>query len=309
MLTRIIILIAIICSYSNIVANATEIPTDQQITGQTEATQQSKINNSQDNNYIQVKFINPQEESYLDKKRAIETTPKDKIENKVNNFEENNQKTLPHTVNNTIKKSYSKFSITINGKTYNISKYINTSVLLTILGLSGTFFGLFSTWLIYHLNRKRNNPLVIDKNNTTIEYIDKLNRLKICYSGKNLQKLYMTLSSLNTYPEHDIEFLLDSFQNTCKNISCVDLIDIHTRYKKHISKYKNDIFDSLITSYKIIKIDGDYLTNCEYGHKMFNRGTLVIDNNTERLKSKLTSMITFEEQIDVILELLQKDLK
>lgn len=192
----------------------------------------------------------------------------------------------------------SRYTITLRGRTFDFKKHLHLTTLIAIVGLVGTFFGLFSTWLIYHLNKRHNNPLKIDKHHSAIKYLDELNRIKIYFENSDIKNLYKNVDT------EGLKRLISAYEEICKNISKIDLITIHTKYQKHIKKYKIEVFNSLMASYKMIKIDGDFLNNNENAH-IFDPKTSSIDF----IKSKILLTLTFEQQIEVILKILRKDLK
>lgn len=202
-----------------------------------------------------------------------------------------------------------KFALTVGGKTYDIGKHFNIATIMTILGVIGTFFGLFSSWLIYHLNKKNSNPLIIDKNNAAIEYIDRLNRIKTYFANNSIKNIKRCLENFDGYQPEEVALNIQSYEDICKGVSRVDLLGIHTRYKKHIDKYNLGIYNSLIASYKIVKIDGDYFNSTEEGCHLFDPSSLKNFVNMSSFKSKILSLLTFEEQVDVVIEVLQRELK
>lgn len=209
------------------------------------------------------------------------------------------------TKNPAVKKN-SRYTITFKGKTTDLKKYLHLSTLIAFVGLAGTFFGLFSTWLIYHLNKKHNNPLLIDKHNSAINYMDELNKIKFYYSHSDIKGLYSTLNNSNKNSQEELQRLIISYEELCKNTSKIDILTIHNRYRKHMNKRKQEIFESLIENYKMIKIDGDYLTNSGEDCHIFDLQNPI---NLKNIKSKIMLVLTFEQQIDVILGILRKELK
>ncbi len=201
----------------------------------------------------------------------------------------------------------SKYTIHIKGKTIDLKRYLSLTTIFALFGLAGTFFGLFSTWLIYHLNRKNNNPLIIDKHNSAIQYFDELNQIKIHFANSDIESAFAQTTAQSN--EENLKRLTISYENICKNISKIDLIKIHTRYKKHIKKHYTELFNTLIDSYKMIKIDGDYLNNSTENYHMFDFNCITTAEIINSLKNKTLAIIKFEEQIDVILGILKKELK
>lgn len=213
---------------------------------------------------------------------------------------ESNIKTIPN----------SRFTIYFRGRTIDLKKYLNITTLIAFIGLAGTFFGLFSTWLIYHLNKKHSNPLRLDKHNSAIRYIDDLSRVEICYANSDINEVYSLINkSTGSQKQENLQRLIFSYENICRNISKVDLMEIHTRYKKHVNKHKYELFNSLIDNYKMIKIDGDYLNISGKDFHMFDLESLANPNKLNSLKSKTILVLTFEHQIELILNILRKELK
>lgn len=218
----------------------------------------------------------------------------------------NNQETKP-TAN--IKATpNSRYTITFRGRTIDLKKYLSLTTLIAVVGLTGTFFGLFSTWLIYHLNKKHSNPLILDKHNSAIRYMDDLNRIKIHFANSDIKQVYSDINKGNAQQE-DLMKLIMSYENISRNISKVDLLEIHTRYKKHVNKRKYELFNSLIDNYKMIKIDGDHLNLSGKDYHMFDLESLATPSKLNSLKSKTILVMTFEQQIEVILGILRKELK
>ena len=199
-----------------------------------------------------------------------------------------------------------KYVIKFKGRYIDLKKYINFTTLLTITGLTATFFGLFSTWLIYHLNRKNNNPLVIDKHNSIIQYIDDLSHMKSFFILTNVKEDLENLQKAQT-PDN-ISRAANSYESICKNISKIDLIKTHSKYEKHIKNKNITIFDSLIDAYKMIKIDGDYLSNNPDYH-IIDTNCQSNPNNSGNITKKILSLLKFEEQIELILSILKKSIK
>ncbi len=198
-----------------------------------------------------------------------------------------------------------KYLIHFKGRTIDIGKHLNFTTLLAIAGLSGTFFGLFSTWLIYHLNRKNNNPVAVDKHNSILKYIDDINHIKTYFSINDIKDLYENSNMSNL---SDLENLILSYEEICKNVSKIDLIKTHTRYEKHLKKKNKQIFNSLINGFKMVKIDGDYLINNQE-HHLFELEGLEANSNTTNIKNKISFILTFEKQLDSVLKILRKELK
>lgn len=193
----------------------------------------------------------------------------------------------------------SRYTIYFKGRAFDLKKHLSLGSLLAIVGLTGTFFGLFSTWLIYHLNKKNNNPVIMDKHHSAIQYMDELNQIKIYFSNSKIKELYPTVYN-PPIKEETIKKLAAAYEDICKNISKIDLIRIHTRYKKHIKKSNNEFFNSLIENYKIIKTDGDRLNSID---------TTFEDLDLETLKSQSLLILTFKEQLENCLKILRKELK
>lgn len=192
----------------------------------------------------------------------------------------------------------SRYTITFRGRTFDFKKHLHLTTLIAIVGLAGTFFGLFSTWLIYHLNKRHNNPLKMDKHHSAIKYLDELNRIRVYFENSDIKNLYKNADV------EGLQRLIYAYEELVKNISKIDLITIHTRYQKHIKKRRLEVFEALIASYKMIKIDGDFLNNNEDSH-IFDSKT----SSTDFIKSKVLLVLSFEEQIEVILKILRKELK
>lgn len=229
---------------------------------------------------------------------------------------------IPKTNNNEIKKSpakepekkltpvkNSKYTINVRGRTIDLKKHLHLTTLIALFGLTGTVFGLFSTWLIYHLNKKHNNPMLIDKHNSAIKYMDELNRIKLYFAHSDIKRLYSIVNNSTENRQEELQKMVLSYEDICKNISKIDILTINTRYEKHMNKRKREIFESLIANYKMIKIDGDYLNNSgEYCH-IFDLETSIDLNKLNTLRSKIVLISTFEKQMDIILGVLRKELK
>lgn len=196
----------------------------------------------------------------------------------------------------------SRYTIYFRGRAFDLKKHFNLTTLMALIGVFGTFFGLFSTWLIYHLNQKNNNPIIVDKKNSAIKYVDELHRIKIYFANMDIKRYTIE-------KEEDIKPLIVAYEYLCKNISQVDLISINTRYRKHINKRKVERFNSLISNYKIIKIDGDYLNSNSEDSHIFDLHNQSTPDKLEIIKIKVTLLLAFEQQVDTILAILRKELK
>ena len=186
---------------------------------------------------------------------------------------------------------------------------------VAIIGMFGTFMGLSSTWIIYHLNRKNNDPLVIDRKDTALKYIEVIDSLKDIICLDKLKKLDILIDKVinDTLLHLESDELVNLTVYYCKcteKISQINLSEIHNRYKKHIKKKNIKLFDSIITSYKKIEVDGQF---CE-SNKVFDSGSLAIKEifkkqYTEKWKNKVNIILTFVQEIEAAKKILNKDLK
>lgn len=192
----------------------------------------------------------------------------------------------------------------------------NFSTMLAILGLAGTFLGIFSTWLIYHLNRKNNNPLIVDKKDSAIKYIEELYKIKDLLTTNKIQKLDNMLVSSNinelkSSKAHEFISLISAYTKISIEISEVDLTTAHDRYQKHIKENKYKLFKSLMSCYSTIQTEGVYYSN---NSNLINYHNIQSDNflneeNLRKLRMKVLNLLNFEDKIDIILRILNKELK
>lgn len=190
-----------------------------------------------------------------------------------------------------------------NGHKFTIRNYFNLTTLMTILGVLGTFFGLFSSWLIYHLNKKNSNPLVIDKKNSALKYLEELHKINdILYIDriKKIRCLSEILQSkeLSALESNEFKTLPSFYSEISANISEIPVISIHDRYKKHIKGKKYKVFEALISNYDLL---GNY-TGIE-------TVDIFSEDNINEWQNKLESLLDLQKNTDKALKLLRKDLR
>lgn len=183
---------------------------------------------------------------------------------------------------------------------------LNLNNIITMLGLFGTFLGLFSTWSIYLLNRKNSDPLVIDRKDSALKYIEAIDQLKEVIFIHKTRKSDAILENvlINGLPpstSEDFAFLISYYQKVSYEVAEIPLIEVHSRYKKHI-KYKYiDTFNGLLIFYKMIKNDSK-LYNENFDYKSLKL-------NNRDWKNKASLLLSIEEKTTNLKNILLKDVK
>ena len=189
--------------------------------------------------------------------------------------------------------------------------------ILAIVGMIGTFMGLCSTWLIYHLNKKNNDPLVIDRKDAAIKYIEAIDGFREIISLNKIERLdiftdNIVNSSLSKIEADELAELIVYYSKCTIKISKVSLIEIHNRYKKHIKQEDVSLYKSFIADYKMIEAEGKFYDNL-YNDGIFDFNIEVIkifeEKNITKWKHKITALVSFSQKLEPIRSILHKDLK
>lgn len=185
---------------------------------------------------------------------------------------------------------------------------IDVSTLLAILGLLCTFLGLSSTWFIYHLNKKNNDPLMIDKKHSGIKYVEELYKIKNCLNMDKISKLDIMLNSglddiLEPSKKAELTRLLMSYGRMAEKISSINLMEMHSRYQKHMNQDNEAVFKSLLSQYTELSADSKLFTDNS------RLTELLKEENIGKLKDKIIAVYSFEKKIDMTIAILTKELK
>jgi len=198
-----------------------------------------------------------------------------------------------------------------------LKKYhLNSTTFVAILGLFGTFLGLFSSWTIYILNKKNNDPLIIDRKDSAIKYLEAIERIKESIYPDKFGRLDILLdsilnNSLSPSESDEIVNLISLYSKSTVTISEVPLIEIHNRYKKHLKRNRIEIFNSFISLYKMIEVDGKFYSSTE-GILDYNNLQLMnffTEDNTKKWKHRIITLLSIEEKANTIKKFIIKDLK
>jgi len=198
-----------------------------------------------------------------------------------------------------------------------LKKYhLTSTTFVAILGLLGTFLGLFSSWTIYLLNKKNNDPLIIDKKDSAIKYLEAIERIKEHLYIEKFKQLNILLDnilagSLSPAESEKLTNLISLYSKCTIAISKVPLIEIHSRYKKHIKKNRIDIFNSFISLYKMIEVDGKFYSNTEgiFDNDNLQSMNFFAEDNARKWKHKIITLLSIEEKANIIKKLITKDLR
>jgi hypothetical protein len=198
-----------------------------------------------------------------------------------------------------------------------LKKYhLNPTIFVAILGLFGTFLGLFSTWTIYLLNKKNNDPLLIDKKDSAIRYFEAIDKIKEIINADKLNHLDILLDSalnksLSPSKLNELINLISFYSKSTIAISEIPLIDIHNRYKKHIKQNRTDTFNSFIALYKMIEVDGKFYSTTDgiFDYDNLQSMNFFAEDNVKSWKQKITTLLSLEEKANIIKKYIIKDLK
>jgi|GEM_PF-2924532 len=226
-------------------------------------------------------------------------TPKDKINSNKVPLISNTGIKLPPVVSRLLKKHHLDFT-----------------TLLAILGLFGTFLGLFSTWTIYLLNKKNNDPFFIDRKNSAIKYIEAIDKIRESINKNSIRKLDALLDcmlsmSLSSSESEELINLISVYIKYTVLISNVPLLDIHDRYKKHIKPNRADIFNSFIALYKLVEVEGKfYSETCGLmDYKSLESMNFFTEDSAYKWKQKIITLLSIDEKASDIKKIIFKDLK
>ena len=260
--------------------------------------------------------VKPEERPAIKDNPASANTNNNKTPFDFKNFGWTQSKAGSNNTSNMIDDSINKLMPPNSTHKFHLKDHINLTTLLALFGLIGTFMGIFSTWLIYHLNQKNNNPLIIDKKDSALKYIEELYKIKDFLMTDKIKKLDNLLNSssieeLSNSKLHDLVALFSTYEKLNINISQILLIETHDRYKKHIKGNNYELFKSFISNYKIIQTEGMFYKDNDnlINYHNIQAGNFLNEENIRKIKTKTLCLLTFEDEINKVLNLLNKDLK
>lgn len=241
-------------------------------------------------------------------------------------IKDNSQHKKILNLNNLVIKSNNDNSIKLEQSRYGrfkqlvsrvMKKYnLNFTTLLAVLGLFGTFLGLFSTWTIYLLNKKNNDPLIIDKKDSAIKYLEAVDKIKESINTGKINRLNSLLdhilnNSLSPSESDELISLISFYSKCTVAISEIPLIEFHNRYKKHIKQKRIDIFNSFIALYKMIEVDGKFYQGTDgiFDYEYLKEINFFTEDSAGRWKHKIITLLSIEEKANTIKKLIIKDLK